>query len=571
MASTPPVVLASVPPSLELRESYYSGAGLGSHCGTTDPSFLTRTGHILPAEKDLANGIFAILQRSGLPWIGFNVLRIGYHRLKHRLPPRQLFIEVEAGKVEWDAGVGLAQKCRSQMVTLGLDVHCEVYFKLEVLEARIEASSTASPPSPSNPGAPADPFFWPIERRCNFIHSWDDALLPFTSALGQSVATNTSGHATGSVSFYVGISANSRRYNCLFSSRHALLDDKTSESIDRVSSAGSSTGDGLKEVELTVDHKERIADVDDHIRALEQLLGEPCLSHALRIEQGLPCTECSLNRRNKQDFQTLKDFLEFYMRRGSDRTIGHILLAPPIETVLAKSGTYFRRDWAAVYMDPSKTNLDDHALPKNELCTASDEGRKPFHRHGIMRDSLGESPSMASEKVTIEHYLTIESLQRQLKNSRSTSPLQAVKVGAGTYFTSGPLNSVPYFCNAGNNKYTTNMCIVGAYDYDDDDDEGDPKPSLLNVFSRKTDVGSLVSLFCGSEEYYYDDMKTVVAAGVLWGGNYCPGDDRHFGLSYATPLAYILDDVKKCFAESTGAVDEAEVVLSNLTPWARSG
>ncbi|KAI0395950.1 hypothetical protein F5Y17DRAFT_473716 [Xylariaceae sp. FL0594] len=547
MTSTSP---ASAPaPSQELRDNYYYGIeSFGALCATTesvciaDPNWKPKQDgtwtvgkrlavvgrhpitkymgfHSFPPDQDLARMLVDILKKSGLPWNGFNVLRIGDGDLDGDLPVKML-IQVDR-QVDWEAGMRLAHDCRSLMQD-----------KFDLDEVR------------SRPAPPPRPFWWPAEKVAQY-GPMDESLL-LTTLLGQCLATAPDA-GRGSSGFYLRITTRSKQYNCLFTCSHVVLDKAAKSGINLLSK--NSTGDnGIEVIQPAC-----LTELEHELRLILK-------NEGANIDKWDGRDPGGLTEFYREKDENLKDLLKHCEQRRGNNKIGYVLLAPRATAHLAGDKTSFHRDWAAIDLDMSK--FESNTLPKNEICVADLPLSAKLRMSATGQGSSfnGNSfkiakPNSVSWKITIDHYIDTGSLEDRLKDAKDNgSPLEVFKYGFATQLTQGHLNGIPFVANS-SGAYTQSMCIIGF-----------KEPSLPfkdpgTSFNVKGDSGSLVTLLC----HHKDKAKGVkaVAAGLLWGGDGGGGLLNRSYVSYATPLGWVLEDVKKCFSESS----DDEVVVDNLTLW----
>ncbi|KAI0537056.1 hypothetical protein GGR58DRAFT_514123 [Xylaria digitata] len=520
-------------PNPEALDTYYTGIAsfdklstVGCHPIVDYFSFVKSL-----SDGDLAARIIAVMEESRLPCNSFDVLRIGNAPLQDRELPVKLLIKVEPGQVNWEDGMNLARRCRSELKRLGLnDVHCEV------LEAQVRTANNVSSSSSgsSEPASFPPPFFWSIGAE--WVHEWKKLILPFTPNLGQCIASPNTLPTKGSTGLYLRISTKE-------GIRHADYIITCPTAVEPITDYK-----GLIQVLQPANYEE----IKEELDATKERL-EDTMEHLKLKKEFSELTKSANEYLNlcQQNFEQLEAFLAYYDRTANDRKIGYITASPPISAKHQPSRQITRRDWAAIRIDQPKFCLGDNAPPKNRFCI---EGLERTIRNNLK--ATGQTVTPEDDFLTIDKYIIVESLQdhismTQRRNSRTRDDkalhLNVFKSGFKTGTTHGYLNEIGSYTRDGL-YYSQNLCIP---------------PQGKEKFSEDGDSGSLISML-----YRSGDDKThepvVVAAGLLWGG--CNAQKAARDIIYAIPLEHVLEDVKQFLGQRKINVDEVE--FSNLEVFA---
>ncbi|KAI1820505.1 hypothetical protein F4861DRAFT_545464 [Xylaria intraflava] len=547
-------------PNQQVRETYFTGVrGFGKLCGTTDPLFRPDANVYQPAsdgtwvvgkrlatigrhrivphfpfgkcasDGDLPSCLMSAIKESGLPVNSFDVLRIGDATLYDQQLPVKLLVKVQPGVVSWAAGTGLAYACYSELRRFGLhDVHCEV------LEARVRTTagnnSLASSPLP-DPTTSRPPFFWPIEEDWDL--PWRLSLLAYTPILGQCISPCDLPHKMGSTGFYLRVcsKADQRNTNYLLTCRHVVMDDEDHACIDLVNKQGSDR-----------EKPRRVIQPGNHEEIMKQLdVERNALQTKIRILEEKEIAFDDLKPRERTHLTKLKHantrmeaFLAHDKNITNNRAIGHVIASPPIT-----ARDLYRRDWAAIEIDKTKFPT----IPENGFCVAP----LPTKIREDLR-ATGETSSIGYESevdiLNVTKYITMNILRTMLQEreyeGNAKSPV-VLKSGFETGTTAGYVNEISSYTKSDlSSTYSPSLCIL---------------PQDKEVFGACGDSGSLISLLCQPTGI---NMRPVVAAaGLLWGG--CEGIHDVWDITYAIPVEYILDDVKRALG--------GDVEIDNLTEW----
>ncbi|TFY68395.1 hypothetical protein EVG20_g3582 [Dentipellis fragilis] len=303
-------------------------------------------------EDKLALKLHALLDSMEVKWTSTDVVRIGNADEPYRSAPVVLWIGVIPTSLSGADGVVVASKCKELLVA---------EYNITDVDVEIRQSIVARS---------AGPKLLRTDRR--YFEPTPEARVPLTSTLGLPICAQSTPWAEGTGGFFITEGENSERL-LLVTARHVVFPPEEDENKHFVRKNDSQRrcnvmlfGDTAFNNYLTyIKTQIRLEGfgVEYQEQRVERAEGsdDPRAKTVLKDAQ----RELKLARKAIEDFNALSQDISAHWTTPESRTLGHVVLSPPISFGVGSSSEGYTEDWAVVEIDASKidaSNFDGNAI-----------------------------------------------------------------------------------------------------------------------------------------------------------------------------------------------------------------
>lgn len=457
----------------------------------------------------------AIVQAlEGIDWRAIDVLRIGYERTNGftgevYAHPVTLLVSVQEGSTTWAQGLAVVMRCREILQFYGiLDVHCEMRESHLTRGASSPGQAPAS--APKFVGGSVD---FPIETRA----LWSEYL-----GLGIAAYGEPTREGTKCVYLRLRDSGKIVALTC----RHVVFEESTIEpEFKHTDSDDQAQWNIIQPGESTL--------IKEHRRHSETLKAIGSVIIELESRQSMP------ENIKRTAIQEHRDSLQPLERADRDlgeyddpakRIIGHVIYAPRFSIGTTDTNGPRLRDWALIELHAEK-----FTTPLSNLYNQVFIGNTESARMRVIQAHVAEGFTKTMKMIFNSRSHTIW-LQGTLPETEMTKPFEEARSlgdpailvathGRTTGFTVGLATGIKSLTRQPIDGYefqSEEWCIIGQ--------KRDQQGRRVD-FSWNGDSGSCVW-----------DLEGRVG-GMLTGGN-GSGSTGAFDISYATPMEWLLDDIK---------------------------
>ncbi|KAF4343313.1 hypothetical protein FBEOM_2717 [Fusarium beomiforme] len=441
------------------------------------------------ANSSLRQAIIATLK--DINWTAIDILRVGYSRRLHTVDePDDMFpkllISVQPESTTWEVGFDVTLRCRHVLQQHGVND-----TEVEIMEACVSMSNI--------PKLTSQPITEEIQESAQL-----------SEFIGTSIASEASPKGEGTKGFYVRLKETGK---LLFvTCRHVILPGNVAN------------------VDYHHNDNTPIMVVQPGERTYPMIIGY-ITARITSLQDDI----YNLVQGERDELNRLQDMLATFdkLRDLKSRIIGHVLFSPKYGCGFSESGAELLRDWALVepHQDRHETVFDEI---KNRVVAGpgANRQRDRFIIQELSADQRGEFKN----QLLIDHHTKTYELSRTVQGLETRWPFHVAqsienenamlvaKFGRSTGLTFGVANEVQSVRRQVFDKeiISEEWCMLGTK----------KKGECRTLFSAPGDSGSCIL-----------DMYGRIAGMVTAGKDI--GDGRP-DTTYATPIEWLLADIRKC-------------------------